>query len=249
MADLNEFISSIKSEGLMRNNRYEVMLSPPAVTGFNNYNELRKILLYCDNVTIPGLSISTIPARTYGEYREMPYEKIYAPITLNFYVDNSMQVKKLFDSWITNIQDPNTRNMNYYSTYTTDIDIYVLDVKERARYAVKLFHAYPKDMSAITMDYSNRDVMKLQVTMNYKYWKSSEIIQTDNVEDYIPVPNEYLNNFAGYQSSFYEGTPPESYSPNVALNVPPNAAQGSTQRQSITPNLGGLSLSGASYKF
>ena len=40
MANLNEFISSIKSEGLMRNNRYEVVLYPPAVAGFNNYNEL-----------------------------------------------------------------------------------------------------------------------------------------------------------------------------------------------------------------
>ena len=249
MANLNEFISSIKSEGLMRNNRYEVVLYPPAVAGFNNYNELRKILLYCDNVTIPGLSISTIPARTYGEYREMPYEKIYAPITLNFYVDNSMQVKKLFDSWITNIQDPNTRNMNYYSTYTTDIDIHILDVKEQARYTVKLFNAYPKDMSAITMDYSNRDVMKLQVTMNYKYWKSSEIIQTDIVEDYIPVPNEYLNNFAGYQSSFYEGTPPNSYSPNFGLNVQLNTTQSNTQSQSITPDLRGIATNGASFDF
>ena len=52
-----------------------------------------------------------------GEFREVPYEKLYEPINMTFYVDNDMQVKKLFDEWMSLISDPSTRTYNYYNNY------------------------------------------------------------------------------------------------------------------------------------
>lgn len=237
MAQLNDFIGQIKGEGLMRNNRYVIVMPlPKGLAGTYNTGQMQKVLLFCDSISVPGVTISTMPARTYGEIREMPWEKIYSPANLSFYVDNSMEVKKLFDQWQGIIQSPTTRNMGYYDDYKTTITITIVDVFNNSRYDVTLHEAYLKDIGAIQMDASNRDVMKLNVTIQYKYWTStdanSSVAYPDNrgffeklfggfLGDTFDTPSKYFSDFTGFQSGF----------------------------NNVTPNLGGLSLPGASYKF
>jgi hypothetical protein len=170
MASIKEFVGSVAREGLMRNNRFSVLLSvPPAVSlGI----DLRKVLLYCDSVTLPGLSIATAEAKTYGEVREMPYQRVFENIPMTFYVDNSMHVKLLFDTWLAAVINPGTREVNYYRDYVTDMSISVYDVNDKSRYEVTCYQCYPKSVSAVQMDYANKDVMKLTVNMVSKYWES-----------------------------------------------------------------------------
>jgi hypothetical protein len=170
MASMREFIGTIANQGLMRNNRFNVLLSvPPAVSlGV----DVRKVLLYCDSVTLPGLSIATAEAKTYGEVREMPYQRVFENIPMTFYVDNAMHVKLMFDTWLAAVINPGTREVNYYRDYTTDMSISVYDVNEKSRYEVTCYQCYPKSVSAVQMDYSNKDVMKITVNMVSKYWES-----------------------------------------------------------------------------
>ena len=220
MASLKEFVAAVKSEGLMRNNRFSVFFNIPA--SVTSIKDLRKVMLYCDSVSLPSVSLETTQARTFGEFREMPYNRLFDNITLSFYVDNSMQVKLLFDSWINAVQDPVTRNFNYYNNYVTDMTIDVFDVADKSRYQVTLYQAYPKTISAVQMDYANKDVMKLQVSMNYKYWISTAVdaggstvaSATGNsildklfnfnglVGSGLNVPNQYFTNFNSYQTGF-----------------------------------------------
>jgi hypothetical protein len=215
MAQLNDFISQVKSEGIMRNNRYIVTMPIPNSVGFTG--DIRKVLLFCDSIALPGVSLSTTPARTYGELREMPYEKLFSSVPMSFYVDNSMHVKQLFDKWQGAVQDPNSRNINYYRDYITNIDIDVLDIFDNTRYQVTLHEAYPKEIGSIQMDYSNRDVMKLGITMNYKYWTSGESTSGVNYPDNSgffdklisgflggssKLPTNYFNDFPTFQSGY-----------------------------------------------
>jgi len=206
MASLNEFISSVAGEGLMRTSRFTVTFTPPAASvGI----DLRKILLYCDNINLPGLTLETTAAKTYGEHREMPHNKLFDTINIGFYVDNSMSVKTVFDDWMSTIQDPTTRNFNYYYNYTTDLTIDVFDIADRSRYQVVLYQCYPKAINPVQMDYANKDVMKLTVAMNYKYWRSSSTTSTPSngvvdqfLGDSVQVPNTYFTDFPNYQSGF-----------------------------------------------
>jgi hypothetical protein len=218
MANLKEFIAAVKGEGLMRNNRFSVFFSIPS--GVEQSFDLRKVMLYCDSITLPSLTVETAQAKTFGEFREMPYNKLFDNITMSFYVDNSMQVKLLFDQWMNSIQDPITRTFNYYKTYTTDLNIDVFDVAEKQRYQLVLYEAYPKSISAVQMDYSNKDVMKLQVSMNYKYWLSSATSSAETqsatgssilnnlfsnnglLGSALKVPTQYFTNFNNYQTGF-----------------------------------------------
>jgi hypothetical protein len=183
MSTLNEFIASVKTEGMMQTNRFSVDFALPLVlrSSKNPFpGDLEKVLLHCDAVTLPGMSISTQQARTYGEFREMPYERLFENITLSFYIDNTMDAKALFDIWIHSIQDPVTRQFNYYKEYITDMTIYVEDKEDEERYNVKLFECYPKSITSIQMDYSAKEVMKIQVSLNYRYWVAGYMVADEN---------------------------------------------------------------------
>lgn len=205
MASLNEFISSVKTTGLMKTNRFAVTFSLPAAMPAGSYStDLRNILLFCDNVNLPGVTLETTSAKTYGEHREMPYNRLFETINMGFYVDNTMAVKLLFDSWISAVQDPVTRNFNYYKDYTTDVVIDVYDVAEMNRYQVTLYQCYPKSLSAITMDYANKDVMKMSVAMQYKYWMSSPTMNISSNNPFVgsamQIPTNYFTNFNSFQT-------------------------------------------------
>lgn len=181
MTTLNKFVASIQTQGLMTTNRFMVNFVLPAkLRSASVYTgNIETVMMQCDAINLPGMTISTQPSRTYGEVREMPYERLFDNINLSFYIDNTMNAKSLFDTWINSIQDPATRQFNYYQEYITDMTITVLDKADKGKYVIKLFECYPKAVSPIQMDYSSKDIMKLQVSMNYKYWTSSTATESD----------------------------------------------------------------------
>ena len=70
MPSLDEFIATVKTQGMMRSNRYTVTMGDVV----NDPDNLRQIMMYCSDVQLPGVNISTAQLRTYGELRETPYE-------------------------------------------------------------------------------------------------------------------------------------------------------------------------------
>lgn len=214
MSNLDQFIAAVKTGGMARTNRFSVMLSPPPEVTSIVGDSLQDILLFCDSVQLPGLNLATTQSRTFGEFREVPYEKLYGDIQMNFYVDTNMYVKYMFDSWMNVIQNPNSRTFEYYNNYITDMTIYVDDVADNTRFVVNAYECYPKTISPIQMDYSSKDVMKLQVTMQYKYWRSSPASEVSEggygVEDFEDilvdqlVPESYRNDFKQFQQAVNE---------------------------------------------
>lgn len=167
---INDFVTQVKKDGISRSNRYKVLFSPPSNV---NQDALQKVLLFCDQIQLPGVSYATTPIRTFGEMRESPYDKLYDTCTLSFYVDTSLMVKRLFDSWMNSIQNEQSRNFNYYNQYTADMSIEVQDIKDMTRYRLDLYECYPKSIGSIQLDYSSKDIMKLNVVMQYRNWIAS----------------------------------------------------------------------------
>ena len=200
---VKNFISEIKSQGLARTNRFAVLFTPPANV---NPANLRKTLLFCDQAVLPGVNFSTIQNRSYGEVREVPYEKLFDTAQLTFHVDKEMQVKSLFDAWIGSIQNPVTRTFNYYNDYVTNMNIEVQDLVEKTRYEMTLYECYPKTISAISLDNSAKDTMKLTVTFQYKYWTSSTIQQLANDQKISKnFIDKFLENFTGSNERLNKG--------------------------------------------
>lgn len=223
MDSLKEFVAALRMEGLARNSKFAIEISLPTgmKENFQFSYKLRTILLFCDSTTLPGVSIATTPNRSFGEVRETPYEKLFDSLHLSFYVDNSMVVKSLFDEWSNVIQNMKTREFSYYSEYITKITITTFDLQGRPRYRMQLHEAYPKQIGTITLDYSNKDIMKLGVGFVFKYWDTIELApvgygpdKTPNifnqigaainntVRSVLQIPQTYLNDFAGFQQQY-----------------------------------------------
>ena len=228
MSTLNDFIANIKS-GLANTSHFSVVVKPPvAIANDNNIKaNMEKVLLFCEQVSLPGVSYVSNPIRAFGETYEIPYEKTYEPITLSFYVDADMNVKRLFDKWINLIQDTTTRTFSYPDTYISDtLDILIYDKSDKNTYVCKLHRCFPKTVSAIQMDYNSHDVMKLNVTFSYKYYTTEQIstafeisktnafdtgstIMSDiesGIQNYglnvltETIPSNYFNDFSKFQS-------------------------------------------------
>lgn len=165
---ITDFIAQVKSKSLARTNRYEVHLTFPKMK-----EESRVARLFCDSASLPGINFSTTPSNTFGETREMPYGRMFDPVTFSFYVDAELKLKSAFDSWTDLIVNPVGRTIGYYNTYVQDVSIDIKTVDDRTPYTVKLFEAYPKTISSIQLDANGKEVMKLSVTMQYKYWKAT----------------------------------------------------------------------------
>lgn len=222
MNKLNDFIASIKTIGLARTNRYSIILTPPPVLNLSNItavgnrsrlSDLERMLLFCDQVQLPGLNLSTIQNRSFGEFREVPYEKLFGDLSMSFYVDQNMYVKSVFDNWMAAIQSPVTRTFAYYNDYVTTMEIVVEDVSDQERYAVTLYECYPKTIAPIQMDYASKDIMRLNVTMQFKYWTSTAMEQEQseanaydgfvNTDRQFLVPESYYNDFASFQKQVF----------------------------------------------
>lgn len=173
---ISQFMTQV-APGMAPTNRFTVLMTPPptAMVGIGGGNtNLQKVLLFCDTAQLPGLNLNTAPIRTFGEVREMPYEFNFEPITMTFYVDADLYVKKMFDNWIQRTQLGDSRKFDYYDNYVTEMKIFVQDKMDNNRYVVSLFEAYPKTVSAVNMDYAAKDIMKVTVTFQYKYWRSDK---------------------------------------------------------------------------
>lgn len=174
MSKLQDFISQVKTVGMARSNRFTVSFTPPDKINRRYSNTMvQNVLLFCDQVQVPGVNYSTIQNRTFGEFREVPYEKIYGSIEMSFFMDADMKVKTIFDDWIDLIQNKTTKTFEYYNDYTVNMQIDVEDVSDNSRYTITAYECYPKGISPIQLDYANKDIMKMQVSMMYKYWTST----------------------------------------------------------------------------
>jgi hypothetical protein len=214
--NISDFVTQIGKSGLARSNRYSIEMSLPATTYTDN--DYRKMLLLCESIQLPGLNLNTAQIRTFGEIREMPYEFNYDPVQFSFYVDGDMVIKGIFDQWIQSIQRGATRNFNYYKDYISDqVKIYVEDLNDETKYIVTLYEAYPKNLSSVQMGYDQKDVMKLNVTLMYKHWKSEVIskkerptVKTFPAEQILPETLEYNNTVTNYTDAMG----------NIAFNYP-----------------------------
>lgn len=251
---LERFKEEVKGRGLAKTNRFVVEFGLPQLVQKDMFN-LEVVQLFCDSASIPGLNIATQPNRSFGEQREIPYDRNFEPITLNFYVDSRMVVKDFFDSWISSVINPKSRTINYYDEYTTDILISVLDNQDQQTYTIGMYEAYPKSIQAISLDNNNRDAMKIAVTFNYKYHLTvrldvldgdTALYDTFNINKRLPLNNEIPANYFNAGSQWATSVPSEylqntiSYNEQYADQLSIANALSQIQSQGIQTGLGSL---------
>lgn len=195
--NLQDFIAEVKGKGLMKSTHYGVLIHTPMNKTTREpiikddvafQKSMTKYVMLCDSAELPGTSLSTVDVSPYGEIKEQPTQRIYDPINLSFYVDTEFKVKKFFDRWINYIINPITRNHAYYNNYITTVEIYVYDSEHNERYKVTLNECYPKAVGNISMSYAADGIMKLNVTLQYRYYTIWDYAKDSTIEN---IPDKY----------------------------------------------------------
>jgi hypothetical protein len=125
---LQDFIAQVKTKGLARVNRFEVIITPPP--GINvNYLEFNKISLLCEVSNFPPINLSVKPFKIFGPSYQRPITSEYGGdgMSMTFHVDREMNVKRFFDDWMENIVRRDDFTVNYQSSYATTLKIKQLD--------------------------------------------------------------------------------------------------------------------------
>jgi len=199
-----DFIAEIKTKGIARTNRFTVDFSPPKAMP----EQTKRMLLFCEKASLPGINFATTSNRSYGETREVVYDRLYDPITLTFHVDRNMTVKDIFDVWSQHIINPMDRSVGWYSDYVTPMTIRIQDLEDKVTYLVALYDAYPKTVAPISLDsQDNNSTMRLDVTFQYKYWYATMVSQDpySKLEKSSGGLQGYLDDFAGFQQKYMKG--------------------------------------------
>lgn len=184
MANLDEFITKVK-RGMQMAYNFDVEFYPK-----QNGVAARELQLMCEEVTVPGMALASNTVFTFGESREVVYNRVFEPAQFNFLVDINSTALTFFRDWMDAIIDPDTRMAGYYDDYTGRVHIkhtnkgtYTTDsrvangepLKKEDRYQVVLYEAYPKAIQAYTLSSNTKDVLRYSVTMNYKYWARERV--------------------------------------------------------------------------
>lgn len=226
--DVDAFRAVLQRKGVARNNLYKMIITlPPGLQGAagslnipSSRTDVEDIMLYCDEVTLPGLALVTSDNRPYGYG---PQElKAYAPafnsMSATFIVDTQSYVFSFFRNWMRGIVNYSTEGKGITSSkvngaqpfeasfkkdYETTIELYVLDNQSSGVTSTSIntpiiskttiLRAFPIELGSAVMGYGNNDsYMRLPVTFNYFEWYADEL---GGQEQTSPVSNS--PNYAG----------------------------------------------------
>ena len=165
---LNEFISTIGTQDVARQNRFAVSVHGPG--GLAE----REINMLCESVSFPGQNIRTTgDSLRAGPVREVGQGVTYGPITLRFLCRPGLTEKKYFENWQELMFNKETWQASYYKDYIGEIKLDQLDRFDRSRYSVTIYEAYPKIITAQDFSYqSDNAYQTLSVEFTYWYWDS-----------------------------------------------------------------------------
>jgi len=190
---LNDLLGALNSdEGYATPNRFEVVLPTPPINPSGNGGGLfdifesfftslgreadnRSISLRCESVTLPGRTLNTLDdTNIYGPVRQIVDGVTYAEdVSMMFQSSSGLAERAFFEDWQRQAFNDVNWNVKYHKSYVSTIEIYLLDRKDKRRYGIKLFDAFPKTIGAIDLNYaSNNEIIKTPVTFSFRYWET-----------------------------------------------------------------------------
>lgn len=228
--NLDKFTSTIKNKSLARTNRFEVFIIPPAVLTSSTDGSL--VSLYCEQASIPSLTIATKGFKIFGPTYQRPMTSDYGGdgIALTFHVDRDMQVRKFFEDWMHYIVNPSTFTVGYQMNYITSIFIRQLDEQDNVTHEIELLEAFPRNMNIMDLNHaSSNQTHRLNILFAYRYW-----INVDTAKS--PVATSRIVQFPEIPTPSYEI--PNSKPPKALTTSVPRPDLRFSETNGVDPNSG-----------
>lgn len=209
---IQNFKSTVLYRGVAKTNRFEVNFNIPFTlanklggigSGSGAEGILRTVSLYCEISSLPSKNLNVVQQRIYGPLYQNPISVDYGgdAITMTFYVDRDMNVKKFFDAWTEYIIDDANYTVRYqkgdrdfYEAYIQPIDIFQLNEQDQPTYAIKLVDAFPRNIGILELNAASLNTPhRLNVTFAYRKWVTIDL-KTNRTKN---TPSATFQNLSG----------------------------------------------------
>ena len=170
---LDRFRTEILTNSLARNNRFEVLINPPAF--LRQYGD--KISLLAEQASLPMLNIATKSYKIFGPSYQRPFTSEYGGegMPMTFHVDRNMVVRNFFEDWMHAIINPVTFTTAYQDQYIGSIEIRQIDEQDNITYAVRLLEAFPRNLNLMDLNHSSSNqTHRLNILFAYRRWERIE---------------------------------------------------------------------------
>lgn len=180
MSSINVLKSSISSrKGLAKENRFEFVFTRPDV------KSSEEISVLCETAQLPGRQIFSNEYSTIKKSEKIPYTYSVDDITVTLHLTNDYYLKKVMDNWFDSVINPNKYQMNYHADFTSDIQIYQLNLENRRIYGINLKNAYPTVMNSLTLDNNSSSPQKLSVTFTYEDYEIIDLYDFTKIDKVV----------------------------------------------------------------
>jgi hypothetical protein len=208
---LKQFQAQVRARGVAKPNRFEVEIPvPPLFARRGNLLDIRNVNLFCESTGLPGQVIGVKQQRIYGPAYQRPITTDFGGegITMVFLIDQPMDIKAFFDTWLSIIIDPVTYNVHYQDDYAVNVTIKQLNEKDAVSYAVVLQDCFPRSYNMLELNQgSTNSVHKLSVNFAYRKWIpahriTNAIYPRESTTVGPPAPTTFQTNpFFGYEQN------------------------------------------------
>lgn len=171
----NRFVSEVKNRGVAKQYNYLIeIVPPPFLTPDPTVADV--IRLFCEQVMLPEISLSTVVIKDAGLNREAIYDKNYGQVSATFLCDQDMVIRDFFDSWATGVVQRKNGVFQYANRYVSHaIRIHQLNSEKRIVYTVTLNRVFVKIVNDMMLNASSRDASRFQVVFSYESWDHKRV--------------------------------------------------------------------------
>lgn len=169
---LDEFKNEALSRDMARPNLFEVIVTPPV--GFLR-NDSRLVSLFCDSASLPSQNLVTKRNIVYGQsYPRITGVDYGERVSLTFFLDADMVVKRFFEDWLDLGVNRSTQNVSYQNNYVGGLDVIQLKSKDHVESYRTIFEdAFPIGMQLLSLDNNqSNSIHRLEVFFEYRRWFS-----------------------------------------------------------------------------
>ena len=178
---LNNFISEIRANSVVRTNLFEVTITTPKV--LSNSKIPQKISLYAEGAQLPGLFIQTADLKRYGigPNEKVPYSIQTNNTTIKFIGDGKGEIYKFFYTWLQSIvrgdyditgTQVSSNGLSAYEVefkdqYRCTITITTFNEQGTPVFEYQLREAFPINVAEVDLNWSESSMMQFSVQFEY----------------------------------------------------------------------------------
>ena len=178
----NEFLSHInRNNGLAKPAKFQVNITLPIsiIQLTNQYGPdlSRGLSLQCEAAELPGKNFVTEDVKIYGPTFKIPFQTQYNDTSLTFLCSGNFYERFLFDSWMNLIMPTDTNNLRFpkgdeQTGYLTEVLVKQYDDIGNEIYNVTLIDAFPINVQAQTLNWSEDGFHRLTVVFAYQRYET-----------------------------------------------------------------------------